>query len=140
MGHRTLNIARRAAPWGQSVPLKPASNDSPRVGSVCDSTTTYRSRAARTDHCDPSRYSLRRSVGSCSETTDRRSCGGNQSQQSVSEQMTLSEFGSKPTASDQVACSAREVYSSGHEVVCRFRADPFSAETHFVFSDRPQTK
>jgi putative transposase len=58
-----INIAQRADPWGESVPLKPAGNDSPRDGSACDSTTTH-------------------------------------TEQSQSEQMTLSEFGSKPTASD----------------------------------------
>jgi putative transposase len=58
-----INIAHRADPWGESVPLKPASNDSPRDGSACDSTTTH-------------------------------------TEQSHSEQMTLGDFGSKPTASD----------------------------------------
>ena len=58
-----INIAQRADPWGESVPLKPAGDDSPRDGSACDSTTTH-------------------------------------TEQSQPEQMTLSEFGSKPTASD----------------------------------------
>ena len=37
-----INVAQRADPWGESVPLKPAGNDSPRDGSACDSTTTHR--------------------------------------------------------------------------------------------------
>ena len=58
-----INIAQRADPWGESVPLKTADDDSPRDGSACDSTTTH-------------------------------------TEQSQSEQMTLGDFGSKPTASD----------------------------------------
>jgi len=58
-----INIAQRADPWGESVPLKPAGDDSPRDGSACDSTTTH-------------------------------------AEQSQPRQMTLGEFGSKPTASD----------------------------------------
>jgi putative transposase len=34
------NIARRVDPWGESLPLKPAGDDSPRDGSARDSTTT----------------------------------------------------------------------------------------------------
>ncbi|MFB6360670.1 MAG: RNA-guided endonuclease TnpB family protein [Halobacteriales archaeon] len=34
------NIARRADPWGESLPLKPVGNDSPRDGSASDSTAT----------------------------------------------------------------------------------------------------
>ena len=34
------NIARRVDPWGESLPLKPADNDSPRDGSARDSTST----------------------------------------------------------------------------------------------------
>jgi putative transposase len=34
------NVAHRADPWGESVPLKPAGDDSPRDGSACDSTST----------------------------------------------------------------------------------------------------
>jgi putative transposase len=37
-----INVAQRADPWGESVPLKPAGIDSPRDGSACDSTTTHR--------------------------------------------------------------------------------------------------
>jgi len=34
------NIARRVDPWGESLPLKPAGDDSPRDGSARDSTAT----------------------------------------------------------------------------------------------------
>ncbi|MDT3437391.1 transposase [Haloarcula sp. 1CSR25-25] len=40
-----IDVAKRADPWGESVPLKPAGNDSPRDGSACDSTTTHRERS-----------------------------------------------------------------------------------------------
>ena len=33
------NIAHRANPWGESLPWKPAGDDSPRDGRTCDSTT-----------------------------------------------------------------------------------------------------
>jgi len=36
------NIAGRLNPWGESLPLKPAGDDSPRDGSGCDTTTGHR--------------------------------------------------------------------------------------------------
>jgi len=36
------NIAGRLNPWGESLSLKPAGDDSPRDGSACDSTTGHR--------------------------------------------------------------------------------------------------
>ncbi|WP_458210927.1 RNA-guided endonuclease TnpB family protein [Haladaptatus sp. NG-SE-30] len=36
------NIAGRLDPWGESLPLKSAGDDSPRDGSACDSTTGHR--------------------------------------------------------------------------------------------------
>mgnify|MGYP000342022070 FL=1 len=40
-----INVAQRADPWGESVPLKPAGDDSPRDGSASDSTTAPPNRA-----------------------------------------------------------------------------------------------
>ncbi|MBP1955346.1 putative transposase [Halarchaeum rubridurum] len=39
------NIAGRFNPWGESLPLKPAVDDSPRDGSACDSTTGHRAQS-----------------------------------------------------------------------------------------------
>jgi len=36
----SANIARRVDPWGESLPWKPAGNDSPQDGSRCDTATT----------------------------------------------------------------------------------------------------
>ncbi|WP_436926221.1 RNA-guided endonuclease TnpB family protein [Halosimplex amylolyticum] len=38
----SANIARRVDPWGESLPLKPAGDDSPQDGSRCDTATTHR--------------------------------------------------------------------------------------------------
>jgi IS605 OrfB family transposase len=41
------NIAGRVDPWGESLPLKPADDDSPRDGSACDSATARREPSAK---------------------------------------------------------------------------------------------
>jgi IS605 OrfB family transposase len=41
------NIASRVDPWGESLPLKSAGDDSPQDGSALDSTTAHRERSAK---------------------------------------------------------------------------------------------
>jgi hypothetical protein len=42
------NIAGRVNPWGESVPLKPERDDSPRNGSASDSATVHRETSEKT--------------------------------------------------------------------------------------------
>ena len=52
-----VNIAGRLDPWGESLPLKPAGDDSPRDGSACDSTTEHREASREPRQTTLSAYS-----------------------------------------------------------------------------------
>lgn len=52
-----VNIANRLDPWGESLPLKPAGDDSPRDGSACDSTTGHRETSRKPRQMTLSAYS-----------------------------------------------------------------------------------
>ncbi|MFB6081094.1 MAG: RNA-guided endonuclease TnpB family protein [Haloferacaceae archaeon] len=51
------NIAGRLDPWGESLPWKPAGDDSPRDGSGCDTTTGHRKASRETRQTTLSAYS-----------------------------------------------------------------------------------
>jgi len=51
------NIAGRLDPWGESLPWKPAGDDSPRDGSACDSTTGHREASRESRQTTLSAYS-----------------------------------------------------------------------------------
>ena len=51
------NIAGRANPWGESVPLEPERDDSPRDGSACDSATVHRETSEKPSQMTLAAYS-----------------------------------------------------------------------------------
>ena len=51
------NLAGRLDPWGESLPWKPAGDDSPRDGSACDSTTGHREASREPRQTTLSAYS-----------------------------------------------------------------------------------
>lgn len=63
-----VNVADRLDPWGESLPLKPASDDIPRDGSACDSATTHRETSEKSSQMTLAAFHGSESSASNSDT------------------------------------------------------------------------